>query len=385
MIATDQFKTLGKYNTSVNLTSEDKQAKVKIYCHEPYAQELYDIMANHSGNKTVSPKDLVEGSVYKVVAKTISFKDETIYAEELDSNSPVIIPFREYSKDIESLAEGHETVFYAVIYRSTKFGENFGSEKRAHSISYKQELFDYLQDNQWFDVTITKLIKGGYLALYKNEIECFIPGSHAAANIVHNFNDMLNKKLTVMIDNYDQSNDLFILSYKKYVAESMPTMIENLDFNHEYTGVLTNKPYDFGVFVEIDGYYTGLIHHTEFDDYATARKTLKTGDTLQVFVKDITAKGSQFRIVLTLKEDNVNSEKLAWQKLREKTEARTFHYDVDLKKNSITIDIDGENYEVSLKRKDLEKNLSQYPFVKVSKVDILNKSLKFEFVDSEEN
>jgi ribosomal protein S1 len=137
--------------------------------------------------------------------------------------------------------------------------------------------------------------------------------------------------------------------------------------------------------VEIDGYYTGLIHHTEFDDYDTARKTLKTGDTLQVFVKDITAKGSQFRIVLTLKEDNVNSEKLAWQKLREKTEARTFQYNVDTKKNSITIDIDGENYEVSLKRKDLEKNLSQYPFVKVSKVDILNKSLKFEFVDSEEN
>ena len=385
MIATDQFKTLGKYNTSVNLTSQDKKDKVKIYCHEPYAQELYDIMTNHSGKKTVSPKDLVEGSVYKVVAKTISFKDEIIYAEELDSNSPVIIPFREYSKDIDSLADGHDTVFYAVIYRSTKFGENYGSEKRAHSISYKQELFDYLQDNQWFDVTITKLIKGGYLALYKNEIECFIPGSHAAANIVHNFNDMLNKKLTVMIDNYDQSNDLFILSYKKYVAESMPTMIENLDFNCEYTGVLTNKPYDFGVFVEIDGYYTGLIHHTEFDDYDTARKTLKTGDTLQVFVKDITAKGSQFRIVLTLKEDNVNSEKLAWQKLRDKTEARTFQYNVDTKKNSITIDIDGENYEVSLKRKDLEKNLSQYPFVKVSKVDILNKSLKFEFVDSEEN
>lgn len=385
MIATDQFKTLGKYNTNVKLTKEDKLAKVKIYCHEPYAQELYDIMANHSGNSTVSPKDLVEGSVYKVVAKTISFKDEIIYAEDLESNSPVIIPFREYSKDIDSLADGNDTVFYAVIYRSTKFGENYGSEKRAHSISYKQELFDNLAENQWFDVTITKLIKGGYLALYKNEIECFIPGSHAAANIVHNFNDMLNKKLTVMIDNYDQSNDLFILSYKKYVAESMPTMIENLDFNREYTGVLTNKPYDFGVFVEIDGYYTGLVHHTEFDDYDTARKTLKTGDTLQVFVKDITAKGSQFRIVLTLKEDNVNSEKLAWQKLREKTEARTFPYNVDAKKNSITIDIDGENYEVSLKRKDLEKNLNQFPYVKVSKVDILNKSLKFEFVEEEEN
>ena len=384
-MTTDQFKTLGKYNTGVKLTAEDTNAKVKIYCHEPYAQELYDIMSSHSSYSNISSKDLSQGSVYKVSAKTISFKDETIYAEDIESGSPIIIPFREYSNDIESLSEGNDSVFYVVIYRSTKFGENFGSEKRAHSISYKQELFDNLNTNQWFDVTITKLIKGGYLALYKNEIECFIPGSHAAANIVHNFNDMLNKTLTVMIDNYDQSNDLFILSYKKYVTESMPTMITNLDFNREYTGTLTNKPYDFGVFVEIDGYYTGLVHHTEFEDYATIKKTLKTGDTLQVFVKDITSKGAQFRIVLTLKEGNVNSEKLAWQQLREKTESRTFPYNINTKQNSITIDIDGENYDVSLKRKDLEKNLSQYPYVKVSKVDILNKSLKFEFVENEDN
>ncbi len=383
-MVTDLFTKKGKYNTSVKLTNEDIAANVKIYCHEPYAQELYDAMSGHKGYSNFSAKDLYEGGVYKVCAQTISFKDETIYAEDTESNAPIIIPFREYSGDIDDLANGENATFYVVIYKSTKFGENFGSEKRAHSISYKQELFENLADNNWFDVTITKLIKGGYLALYKNEIECFIPGSHAAANIVHNFNDMLNKTLTVMVDNYDQSNDLFILSYKKYVSESMSTMIHDLQFNREYTGVLTNKPYDFGVFVEIDGYYTGLVHHTEFDNYDQVKKTLKTGDTLQVFVKDITTKGSQFRIVLTLKEGEINSEKLAWQQLKEKTESKIFEYTVDSKKNSIAINIDGDNYEVSLKRKDLEKNVSKYPFVKVSKVDILNKSLKFEFVESDE-
>jgi ribosomal protein S1 len=298
---------------------------------------------------------------------------------------PVIIPFREFSKDIEELANGGDREFFVMIYKSTKFGENFGSEKKALSISYKQELFEHLAEDQWFDVTITKLIKGGYLALYKKEIECFIPGSHAAANIIHNFNDMLNKTLTVMVDNYDQANDLFILSYKKYVTQSMPTMIENLEFSKEYTGVLTSKPYDFGVFVEIDGYFTGLIHQSEFEDYETTKRTLKTGDTLSVYVKDITTKGSQFRIVLTLKSDNVNSEKLAWQNLKEKTQNKCFPYDVNSKKNSISIEIDGENYEVSLKRRDLDKNLSRYPFVKVSKVDMINKSLKFEFVEESSN
>jgi predicted RNA-binding protein with RPS1 domain len=385
MTTIDQFTTLGKYNTRVNLTAEDKKAGVKIYCHEPYAQELYDLMNRYEKTGEISAKDLQESGVYRVQANIISFQDKLIHAEEITSKTPIIIPFREYSKDIETLSKGEDREFLIMVYKSTKFGENYGSERKALSISYKQDLFTNLAENKWFDVTITKLIKGGYLALYNKEIECFIPGSHAAANVVHNFNDMLNKTLTVMVDNYDQANDLFILSYKKYVTHSMPTMIENLEFNREYAGTLTNKPYDFGVFVEIDGYFTGLVHQTEFDDYETIKRTLRTGDSLNVYVKDITSKGGQFRIVLTLNPESVNTEKLAWQQLREKTESRRFAYEVNTKKNSISIDIDGENYEVSLKRKDLENNINRFPYVKVSKVDILNKSLKFEFVEDSEN
>jgi len=387
MTTPDPFKIVSKYNTEVTLTPDDKNSGVKIYCQEDYAQELYDRMnkLESTGQLHTANKDLEENGVYRVKANLISFEDKLIHAEEIGSKTPVIIPFREYSKDLEVLSRGEGREFLIMVYKSTKHGENYGSERKAISISYKQELFDHLKENTWFDVTITKLIKGGYLAVYKKEIECFIPGSHAAANVVHNFNDMLNKTLTVMVDNYDQTNDLFILSYKKYVTQSMPTMIENLEFNREYQGVLTNKPYDFGVFVEIDGYFTGLVHQTEFENYDVIRKTLKTGDKLNVFVKDITTKGGQFRVVLTLNSKSVNAEKLAWQKLREKTETKSFAYDVDPKKNSISIYIDGENYEVSLKRKDLEKNLSRFPYVKVSKVDVLNKSLKFEFVEDSEN
>lgn len=385
MTQVDPFATVGKYNTSIKLTKEDKRNRVKIFCHEPYAQEMYDALTRFESRSEFSAKDLSENSVQKVKATIISYEDKIIHAEEVNSKTPVVIPFREFSKSLDDLANGENVEFFVMIYKSTKHGENYGSERKALSVSYKQELFEHLSQNTWFDVTITKLIKGGYLALYNKEIECFIPGSHAAANVVHNFNDMLNKTLTVMVDNYDQSNDLFILSYKKYVAQSMPIMIDKLEFDKEYTGTLTNKPYDFGVFVEIDGYFTGLVHQTEFEDYDLARRSLKTGDKLNVYVKDITSKAGQFRIVLTLNPENVNSEKLAWQKLREKTQDRCFSYDVNLKKNSISIDIDGENYEVSLKRKDLERNLSRYPFVKVSRVDLINKSLKFEFFDGDTN
>ena len=151
MITIDPFKTVGKYNTSVKLTKEDAQAKVKNYCHEPYAQDLYNLMTEYDKTGKVFAKDLQESSVYQVRANTISFKDKMIYAEEVISQSPVLIPFREYSKDIDSLAEGNNTEFYIMVYKTTKHGENFGSEKRALSIAYKQELFDSFNQNQWFD------------------------------------------------------------------------------------------------------------------------------------------------------------------------------------------------------------------------------------------
>lgn len=380
------FDNAGKYNTSIKLTTSDQKNKTKVYCKESYAQTAYDLLINFekTGRAITNKKDLSEGDVCKVKAKIISYDDKMIFAESLDSGATIGIPFREYSKDIDLLVSdesAHE--FLVTVYKVTEYGEFLGSEKKAVSITYRKELFDHLSQNTWFDVKIVKLIKGGYLAIYKKEVECFIPGSHAAANVVHNFNDLLGKTITVMIDNYDQSNDLFILSYKKYVAASMPLLISELQFDQEYVGVLTHSPYDFGIFVELNSYYTGMIHKSEFEDYESIRKKLKTGDSINVYIKDVISKNGQYRIVLTLNKETVNNEKLEWQSLRNKTENQSFRYSVDKNKNAISIDIDGESFEVSLRRKDLEKNLSRFPFVKVFKVDPINKRLRFEFVEEQ--
>lgn len=382
------FQNTGKYNTLIKLTEEDTKNRVKVFCKEPYAQALYDAMIAYDKSSGITEfnKDLTEGQVYKVRAKTISAQDRMIYAEESNSKCMVSIPFREYSKSLDNLAKGHEKLeFLVTLYKVTQHGEFLASEKKALSISYKQELFDHLKNNTWFDVKITKLIKGGYLAIYNKEIECFIPGSHAAANVVHNFSDLLGKTLTVMVDNYDTANNLFILSYKKYVTASMPVMISELQFDKEYVGTLTNRPYDFGVFIEFENYYTGLVHKSEFENYDEVLKKMKSGDKLNVYVKDVTSKNGQYRIVLTLNPEQVNNEKLQWQTLRNRTENQSFRYSISESNNSISIEIDGENFEVALRRKDLERNLNKYPLVKVFKVDPINKRLKFEFVEENIN
>ena len=379
------FEKVKKHNDKVVLTDDDKKAKVRIYCHEPYSQELYDLISGRKNwaQASAQSKDLAEGEVYKVKAMSISTKDETILTEEVNSGVNIVVPLKEYSKSLDALAEGKNREFYVNLYHASKSGEYLGSEKKALSVSYKQELFDHFNNETYFEVKLKKLIKGGYLAIYQNEVECFVPGSHAAANVVHNFGDLLGKTLTVMVDNYDASNDLFILSYKKYVTHSMPKMVTELKFDTPYIGVLTNNPYDFGIFVEIEGYYTGLIHKTEFENYEEDRKKYRVGDKMEVYVKDVTSKGQSYRIILTLDKSQVNGEKLQWQELRNRTENNSFKYTINENKNSISIDINGENYEVQLKRNDLQENLNRYPLVKVFKVDPINKRLKFEFVEQE--
>jgi ribosomal protein S1 len=380
------FKSYGKYNDSIVLTDEDKKSNVKILCKEPYAQELYDKMRSFessSGVQLHARKDLEVGEVYQVRARQISFDDRAIYAEELNSSMSVEIPFKEFTGSIDELSNGENLVFNVMIVKSDSSGLIVGSEKKCVSINHKTELMDAFDTNKWFEVKIKKLIKGGYIALYKDTLECFIPGSHAGANVIRDFSKLLGTTLNVMVDNYDRSNDLFILSYKKYVEHSMPKLISEIKFGTKYTGTLTNKPYKFGVFVEFDGYYTALIHSSEFKNYNEVSKTLKAGDTIDFYVKDVSRKGKQFRIVGTLNEENVDSEKKQWTNLRERTENETFDYDIDKTTNSIQIYIDGEAYQVSLRRKDLDRNLTDFPKVRIFKVDPINQNLKFEFVSEE--
>jgi ribosomal protein S1 len=380
-VINEEFPVKEKFNSSISLSKEDLKNKVKIYCQESYAQDLYNLMAGSSTLFSSETKDLKRGELYKVKARSISYVDRAIIAEEVSSGVTISVPFREYSRSLDDLRSGKNIEFLVNLFRVEKNGEYYGSEKKALSATHRQSLFEHLEKNTWFEVKIKKLIRGGYLAIYMNEIECFLPGSHAAANIIHNFNDLLGKTINVMVDNYDSANDLFILSYKKYVTESMSTKISDLEFNKKYTGVLTNNPYDFGMFVEIDGYYTGLIHKTEFENYEDIRKKYRVGQKIEVYVKDITMKGDQYRVILTLDSSQVNTEKIQWQEIKNRTENQVFSYVLNENKNSILINVDGENLEVSFRRKEVSENLNNYPMVKISKVDHIRKKLNFEFVE----
>jgi ribosomal protein S1 len=128
-------------------------------------------------------------------------------------------------------------------------------------------------------------------------IKCFLPGSLAAANRITDFESYIGKELPVMIEGYVEGKDIFIVSYKKYLNRIMESKIQELDLTKKYKGYVTGTS-DFGIFVEWEDVYTGLIHKTEFSE-DNSITGVNPGDEIEFYVKEIKDNN---RLTLTLEK-----------------------------------------------------------------------------------
>ena len=131
----DQLFSQGnsKYNNSIQLTPEDQRAGLKIFCKEPYAQELYDLYFASGKTAIPSSKDFEIGQICKVTAKKVDFDNKIIEAQDTGSLSAVYIPFREFTEEPSLLVHNEiSSTFKAVIYK-VEGGDFLASEiGRAH-------------------------------------------------------------------------------------------------------------------------------------------------------------------------------------------------------------------------------------------------------------
>lgn len=373
-----------KYNTRVKLTEADKKAGVKIFCKEPYAQELYDMYNRHFGGDMVSvAKDLKSGQICKVVAKQVDFDAKQIVVQDNATYNTLYVPFREFSQEPALLVHGEADREFKVVVYKTDNGEYFASERKCATIAHREALDEFQKTDQWFYIKVNSLVKGGYLCTYKGGVKCFLPGSHAAANVIRDFNDYLNKEIPVMIENYDAANDLYIVSYKKYIKHTLPERIHELNFGQKYTGNLTNKPYDFGMFIEFQNYFTGLLHKTEFTNYAKDTAGFESGQAVDFYIKDIVLKKGEPRIILTTTKELINPEKLTWQALKDSTLNKEHEYTFDKDSFAITIYIAGtsESFNLDVSHLKGKMKIPADGLLQITSVDIIKNNIKFDFLD----
>ena len=174
-----------------------------------------------------------------------------------------------------------------------------------------------------------------------------------------------------------------VVSYKKYINHSLPTKVSDLRFGKLYSGKLTNKPYDFGVFVELENYYTGLVHSSDFENYEEVKRNLRAGDNLDVYVKGVSyqKKKNQYRIVLSLNKDSIPEELIKWDQLKDDLEGNEFDFTLTSeKRGTIEFYYNGDPIEVTLDKKYLKANLDQLSKIKIHSVDPLNKSFSYSLI-----
>lgn len=255
----------------------------KVFCQEDYAQELYYMMAE--GLKGISSsKDLVTGNAYTSTITTLT--DKYVIAQTYEGQS-IYIDLVKEKKDADKLGIGgisfEINAEVQTIVRNVN-GTYYGSVVDCFIENTKQEFFEQIKkETLAYEARIESINNGGYLVDVQG-IKCFLPGSLAAANKITNFESYLGKKIYVMIDGYVQKKDIFVVSYKKYLTKIMDEKIQELDLTKKYKGHVTGTS-NFGVFVEWEDIYTGLIHKTEFDNNKVDGFT--TGDEIEFYIKEV--------------------------------------------------------------------------------------------------
>jgi ribosomal protein S1 len=267
----------------------------KIYCHAPYAQELYELYYG----SPVKLQEPIEGSV--VSGKVIDISERYAIVDinwredatlDLGKENKEYLKYIQKGFPIEVLIEkvGKQSDKGSI---SASYSKNIESKKKEEIKSSIGQPIGYLG-------TVKELIHGGYF-VDVDGIQCFMPGSLGGMNKLIDFEALIGKQIYVMAINYSREKDYIVVSHREYLKQLVPAEMSKLEFSKKYEGFVTGCS-KHGVFVEFNGCLTGLISKSEIseefiDDFDNRR--IKPGTSIEFFVTEIV---DNDKIVLSQKE-----------------------------------------------------------------------------------
>ena len=295
-------------NTRIKAQNGDK-----VYCHERYATDLYNKMngVKVEANKEIQKNTLVSINDIRVI------DDDTLLLTVNGGVNNVIVDINKEDKFFDQLTmDGrsmNRTLFKEAIaipefkekLLSMNLTAKVGSSVEKASIwdGYVENLTNELKEqittnSKAYYATILSVNRGGFIVEIMDTIKAFMPASMAAANRVTDFDSMIGKRLEVMIESMIDSwdpNIKFVVSRKKFIRTMLPVKIqklkEQLKENKDmvFTGHVTGHT-EFGIFVELDDFITGMLHKTLVRDETREQmkaNSIEPGTEIQVYVHKI--------------------------------------------------------------------------------------------------
>jgi len=284
---TKEEKDTFNWEIPVGLTVNEKiktPRHIKVYSHEEYASSLYSLYFGTNPEFLEDSKDLEDGKVYKCRISAINGDSALAYT---GSGQTIYIDLKKERKDAQRLnIEGVDFSVFSEVQAIVReiSGTYYGSVVECYVEGLRGEFLTQIKEaSVAYPAKVESINKGGYIVDISG-IKCFLPGSLAAANKITDFESYLGKTLYVMIDGYVPQKDIFVVSYKKYLNKIISQKIQELDLTKKYKGCVTGSS-PFGLFVEWEEVYTGLIHKTEFEDQLV--QGFNPGDEIEFYVKEV--------------------------------------------------------------------------------------------------
>ena len=303
-----------------NTTIKKREQSHKVYSHEDYAQELYELYCDSFEGKKIAPKDMTIGNLCKANVVYIN-ESSNLCIVQSDTSQSISLDLLKENKFL--LKHGANKIAVGMnldlMIESENKGSYSGSLEKAYKNTVKSDLMKSLKDgSSAYKVKIKSINDGGFMVDLSG-LECFMPGSLAAANKITNFESMIGKEVLVMVENYLETTDMFVMSNKKYIQSVLPKKVKELSFTESYTGTVTGVM-GYGAFIEWDSIFTGLLHESEADNL----KSLRAGDEIKIWIKEIKEGKEAKDIRIILSQKGASPEYILYQEFKEQHEGKDF-------------------------------------------------------------
>jgi small subunit ribosomal protein S1 len=346
----------------------------RVFCHAPYAQELYE--RYEGGLKNL--REPIEGSI--VNGTVVSVHDEFAIVD-IDWREDAMIELRKEKKEylkyiqagfpIEVLIEKINTIAGRQFTILASYSKNIESKK-------KDEIRSSIGQPVAFAAVVKSLIHGGYF-VDVDGIECFMPGSLGGMNKLVNFEELVGKTIYVVAINYSKEKDYVVVSHREYLKTLIPSEINKLEQGKKYEGFVTGTS-KHGIFVEFNQCLTGLISRSSISAElidAFDNRRVKAGDSIDFWVSEII---DNDRIVLTQYEPVPQAS--AWDDIENRYKIPSYVTGKVKKIVKYGAFIEIEPKIVGLLHKshlteDIELEVGQEIDVKIIKIDKESKKLDF--------
>jgi ribosomal protein S1 len=286
----------------------------RVYNHEPYAMDFFkQIISEHEiTNKepiigerrkiqsvvAVNDKEIII-SMSGFINGTIDLKNEKSFCARLGLTIPELVNWLNTENGKNTFLSQDYHVIVEAVNPNIKV-----SISRGEAIKMRAEFFDQIKKPTaaYYGKIMEK--NGGGFIINVSGMNGFLPGSLAAANIVRDFDSMIGKEIPVVVEDYLKDSDTFVFSYKKYINMILPTKIAELNTNEKYTGTVTGVA-KYGIFVEFEEIFTGLIHTSKMTPYCREQFNsgqVKPGTSVEFWIKEITP---DKKIILTDEDPSI--------------------------------------------------------------------------------